>query len=99
MDVVGRIYLSDGTQISCVTGIDDHSRFCVSAQLVARATAHPVCDALLLALQRYGTLASLLMDMARFTLHARICPGHSQHLSDTFSAPMKMGPLSQCHIT
>ncbi|HWD96716.1 MAG TPA: helix-turn-helix domain-containing protein [Acidimicrobiales bacterium] len=48
MDVVSRIYLSDGTQLHCVTGIDDHSRFCVSAQLVTRATAKPVCDALLL---------------------------------------------------
>lgn len=36
MDVVSRIYLSDGTQLHCVTGIDDHSRFCVSAQLVTR---------------------------------------------------------------
>jgi transposase len=26
MDVVGRIYLSDGTALSAVTGIDDHSR-------------------------------------------------------------------------
>lgn len=46
MDVVSRIYLSDGTQLHCVTGIDDHSRFCVNAQLVTRATAKPVCDAL-----------------------------------------------------
>jgi len=28
MDVVSRIYLSNGTQVHCVTGIDDHSRFC-----------------------------------------------------------------------
>ena len=41
MDVVGRIYLTDGTSISCVTGIDDHSRYCVSAHLVERATARP----------------------------------------------------------
>ena len=31
LDVVSRIYLSDGTQLHLVTGIDDHSRFCVSA--------------------------------------------------------------------
>jgi transposase len=31
MDVVGRIFLTNGTEIKCVTGIDDHSRFCVSA--------------------------------------------------------------------
>jgi hypothetical protein len=28
-DVVGRIHLADGTELSAVTGIDDHSRFCV----------------------------------------------------------------------
>jgi transposase len=63
MDVVGRIYLRDGTALSCVTGIDDHSRYCVSAQLVQRATARPVCDALLLALQRYGPPQEILTDI------------------------------------
>ena len=29
-----------------VTGIDDHSRICVCARLVVRASARPVCDAL-----------------------------------------------------
>jgi len=27
-----------------VTGIDDHSRFCVAAGLVTRATSKAVCD-------------------------------------------------------
>ena len=42
MDIVGRILLADGTELHAVTGIDDHSRFCVSAKLVLRATARPV---------------------------------------------------------
>ena len=46
MDVVGRILLVDGTELHAITGVDDHSRFCVCARLVARATARPVCDAL-----------------------------------------------------
>lgn len=46
MDVVGAIKLADGTECSVVTGLDDHSRFCVSAKVVARAMAKPVCDAL-----------------------------------------------------
>jgi transposase len=46
MDVVGRIFLIDGTELHAVTGVDDHSRFCVSAKLVVRATARPVRDAL-----------------------------------------------------
>ena len=62
MDVVSRIYLTNGTQLHCVTGIDDHSRFCVSAQLVTRATAKPVCDALLLALRRHGVPEEILTD-------------------------------------
>ncbi len=47
LDVLGGIRLSDGTQLSVVTGIDDHSRFCVIAKLASRATARPVCDALI----------------------------------------------------
>jgi transposase-like protein len=63
MDVVSRIYLTNGTQLHCITGIDDHSRFCVSATLVARATAKPVCDALLLALNRHGVPEEILTDI------------------------------------
>jgi hypothetical protein len=29
MDVVGGIFVADGTALSAITGIDDHSRFCV----------------------------------------------------------------------
>jgi transposase len=63
MDVVGRIYLSDGTAVSAVTGIDDHSRFCVIAKLVVRATARPVCDALLEGFSRHGIPESILTDI------------------------------------
>jgi transposase-like protein len=63
MDVVGRIFLSDGTQVSAVTGIDDHSRFCVIARLVVRATSRPVCDALLEGLTRHGIPGSILTDI------------------------------------
>ena len=31
MDIVGRFYLADGTEVKVVTGVDDHGRFCVSA--------------------------------------------------------------------
>ena len=62
MDVVGRIYLADGTELSAVTGIDDHSRFCVIATLVRRATAGPVCDALINGLRRHGAPEAILTD-------------------------------------
>jgi transposase InsO family protein len=45
MDVMGRVFLADGTGVKVVTGIDDHSRFVVCAKIVVRATARPVCQA------------------------------------------------------
>ena len=62
MDVVGGIHLADGVEVKCVTGIDDNSRFVVSAKLVARATARPVCEALLAALHRHGVPEQILTD-------------------------------------
>ena len=54
LDVMGRVFLADQTELKVVTGIDDHSRFCVLAQLVLRATARRVCAAYSEALRRYG---------------------------------------------
>jgi transposase InsO family protein len=62
MDVVGGIHLADGVEVKCVTGIDDNSRFIVSAMLVARATARPVCEALLAALKTHGIPEQILTD-------------------------------------
>lgn len=39
MDVVVGVRLADGSQPRIVSGIDDHSRFVLSARVVARATA------------------------------------------------------------
>ena len=36
MDVVGGFLLADGTVVKALTGVDDHSRFCVSARLMPR---------------------------------------------------------------
>ena len=38
MDVMGGVRLADGRELKLVSGIDDHSRFCVSAQ--ARLAGH-----------------------------------------------------------
>ena len=51
MDVVGGFLLADGTRAKALTGVDDHSRFCVSAALMARERTRPVCDALAAALR------------------------------------------------
>ena len=34
MDVMGGVELDDGSELKVVTGVDDHSRFCVAAGLV-----------------------------------------------------------------
>ena len=111
MDVVSRIYLADGTALHCVTGLDDHSRFCVSAQLVTRATAQPVCDALLLALTRHGIPEEILTDNGRvFTgkhqtkpatvLFDRIClnNGITHRLTAPYS-PTTTGKIERLHRT
>ena len=36
MDIVGGFLLADGSQAKALTGVDDHSRFCVSARLMPR---------------------------------------------------------------
>jgi transposase len=42
LDVMGGIWLADGRELKAVTGIDDHSRFCVMAGLVERANTSPL---------------------------------------------------------
>jgi hypothetical protein len=55
MDVVGGFPLADGSYAKALTGIDDHSRVCVSAKLMARERTRAVCDGLRAALASYGT--------------------------------------------
>jgi transposase InsO family protein len=45
-----------------VTGVDDHSRYCVIARVVERATGRAVCLAFSQALQRYGAPEEVLTD-------------------------------------
>jgi transposase InsO family protein len=45
-----------------VTGVDDHSRYCVIARVVERATGRAVCLAFSEALQRYGVPEEVLTD-------------------------------------
>jgi hypothetical protein len=43
IDVMGGVFLADGTEVKVVTGVDDHSRFCVLATVVRRASTRAVC--------------------------------------------------------
>ena len=81
MDVMGGVKLSDEGEAKVVTGVDDHSRFCVSAMVVGRATAKPVCDALGLAMRRHGVPDQILTDNGKvFT--GRFGPGSGEVLFD-----------------
>ena len=63
MDVVGGIGLAGGGELKALTGIDDHSRFCVSAALMPRATSRAVCVAFGAALARHGIPQEILTDI------------------------------------
>jgi transposase InsO family protein len=68
-------------EASIVSGVDDHSRFVISARVVERATARPVCDALALAMRRHGVPTQILTDNGKvFT--GRFGPGTGEVLFD-----------------
>ena len=111
IDVMGGVCLAGGTQLSVVTGIDDHSRFCVIAKLVERATARPVCDALLEGLARHGIPDQILTDngkvftgkLARKPANVafdRICLNNGiRHLLTAPYSPTTTGKIERLHKT
>ena len=54
MDIVGGFHLADGTDLKAVTGLDDHSRYCVSVHLVLPGRSRPTCEALRAAIKTCG---------------------------------------------
>jgi transposase InsO family protein len=62
MDVVGGVLLEDGTECKVLTGVDDHSRFCVCAGIMTRATGRAVCGFFAEALERHGVPEEILTD-------------------------------------
>src|SRR2546422_8433700 len=54
LDLVHGFLLADGTSAKALTGVDDRSRYCGSARLMARESAEPVCDGFNSAMQAYG---------------------------------------------
>lgn len=62
MDVVGGIGLADGTSAKVLTGIDDHSRFCVCAHLMPAERTRFVSEGLEQALARHGCPEQVLTD-------------------------------------
>ncbi|MGH3990281.1 MAG: IS481 family transposase, partial [Pseudonocardiaceae bacterium] len=111
IDVMGSVFLASGIGVSVVTGIDDHSRFCVIAKAVARATARPVCDALLVALATHGIPEQILTDNGKvFTgrlgrkpanvAFDRICLNNGiRHLLTAPYSPTTTGKIERLHKT
>ena len=111
MDVVGGVLLADGKEAKILTGIDDHSRFCVSAGLMLRATSRAVCRHFAEALQRHGVPQEVLTDNGKvFTgrfghrdievLFDRICRENGiDHLLTAPRRPQTTGKIERFHRT
>ena len=111
MDVVGGFHLADGTSAKALTGIDDHSRFCVSARLMPRERTQAVCDGLASAMRAHGVPQQILTDNGKvFTgrFHAppvevlfdRICRENGvEHLLTAPRSPTTTGKVERFHRT
>jgi transposase InsO family protein len=111
MDVVGGVRLVNGWKASIVSGIDDHSRFVISAHVVERATARPVCEALTKAMRAFGVPQQVLTDNGKvFTgrfgpgtgevLFDRICRENGiKHILTAPRSPTTTGKVERWHKT
>ncbi len=109
MDVVGGFPLADGTSAKALTGIDDHSRFVVSARLMARERTRAVCDGLRAAIAAYGAPVQILTDNGKvFTgrfnhppvevLFDAICRENGiEHLLTQPRSPTTTGKIERLH--
>jgi transposase InsO family protein len=115
VDIVGGLWLVDTRtgvlrEAKIVTGVDDHSRFCVMAKVVERATSRAVCVAFAEALARFGVPEEVQSDNGKqFTdrfgkggevMFDRICRknGIRHRLTDPFS-PNQNGKVERFHGT
>ena len=111
MDVVGGVLLDDGTEGKILTGVDDHSRYCVCAGIMVRATFRPVCGFFAQALQRHGVPEEVLTDngkvfTGRFALKPtevlfdKICRENGiTHRLTAPASPTTTGKIERFHRT
>ena len=111
LDVVGGFLLADGTTAKALTGVDDHSRYCVSARLMPRERTQLVCDGFAAALRRHGVPEQVLTDNGKvFTgkfaprpvevLFDRICRENGiEHLLTKPASPTTTGKIERFHRT
>jgi transposase InsO family protein len=111
LDLVHGFLLADGTSAKALTGVDDHSRYCVSARLMPRERTQSVCDGFSSALNTYGVPAQVLTDNGKvFTgrfaqppvevLFDRICRENGvDHLLTAPRSPTTTGKIERFHKT
>jgi hypothetical protein len=111
MDVVGGVLLRDGTECKVLTGVDDHSRFCVAAGIMTRAISRAVCGVFAQSLRTYGVPDEVLTDNGKvFTdrfgrthaevLFDRICRENGiQHRLTAPHSPTTTGKIERFHRT
>ena len=113
LDVTASAFLASGAELKIVTGIDDHSRFCVLAKAVMRATARPVCQAFTDAMRAYGIPEEVLTDNGKvFTgrfhkpgvavevLFDKICRENGiTHCLTKIHSPTTTGKIERLHQT
>jgi transposase InsO family protein len=109
MDLVGGFLLADGTSAKALTGVDDHSRFCISAHLMPRERTQPVCEGLAAAMRTHGVPEQILTDNGKvFTgrfghppvevLFDRICRENGiEHLLTQPRSPTTTGKIERFH--
>lgn len=111
LDVVGGIFLTDGTELKALTGVDDYSRFCVAAGLVERANSRSVCGVFVDAMRAHGVPDEVLTDNGKvFTgrhsstpsevLFDRICRQNGiTHRLTGVRSPTTTGKIERFHRT
>jgi transposase InsO family protein len=111
LDVVGGVLLDDGTECKILTGVDDHSRFCVAAGIMTRAVARAVCGVFAQSLRTYGVPDEVLTDNGKvFTgrfasrpmevLFDRICRENGiAHRLTAPRSPTTTGKIERFHRT
>jgi transposase InsO family protein len=112
LDIMGSVFLLDGTELKLISGVDDHSRFCFIATVVRRATGRAVCAAFVQALAEYGVPEQVLTDNGKqFTgkygrprpaevLFDRICQRNGiEHLLTKIRSPTTTGKVERWHQT
>jgi len=112
-DFIYGVFLADGSECKVLTGIDDHSRYCVQAKVVRRATGRQISLAFVQAMATYGIPDEVLSDNGtQFTgrllnprvrseaLFERIC--RENEITQRFTkvaSPTTTGKIERLHLT